>query len=164
MSLASTFEEKVRIINDIWSKMAPDEKKLLLKRAIKDDIKAFFETIWEEQKFLEKETGVDGAELLEFTSEKAWNNGEEVGLEADLPGKVSKEAENAYYCDDKKKSENRYDGFLGYINSSANSDEDSKFININTVSPNGITYKLDLDKLEETVLEPDKTLIKEIKE
>ena len=152
MSLATTFDEKVRIINDIWSKMSPDEKKLMLKRAIKDDIKAFFETIWDEQKFLEKEAGIDGAELLEYTSEKAWNNGEEVdpndtGLEVNLAGKVSREAENAYYFDHKKKLGNdKFDGFLGYVNSSG-SDDENRF-----------------KQLDETVLEPDPNMIEEVKD
>ena len=78
MSLASTFEEKNRIINDIWSKMSQDERKIMLKKAIKDDLKAYFEVIWDEQKFLEKESGVEG--VCEYTSEKAWSDGEEIAL------------------------------------------------------------------------------------
>lgn len=132
MSLASTFEEKNRIINDIWSKMSQDERKIMLKKAIKDDLKAYFEVIWDEQKFLEKESGVEG--VCEYTSEKAWSDGEEVnsddtGLEVNLAGKVSKEAENAYYFDEKrakKAGNDRFDGFLGYVNSSGNDEIDEK--------------------------------------
>lgn len=129
MALASTFEEKNRVINDIFSKMSPDEKKIMLKLMIKSDLKGFFETIWEEQKRLEKETGIDG--VYEYTSEKAWADGEEINkndeketsLEINLVGKVSKEAENAYYFDEKplKRDKNdNFDGFLGYVNSSEN--------------------------------------------
>lgn len=135
MALASTFEEKNRVINDIFSKMSPDEKKIMLKLLIKDDMKSYFEIIWEEQKRLEKETGVD--RVYEYTSEKAWADGEEVtqndeketGLEINLAGKVSKEAENAYYFDEKpaKKDKNdTYDGFLGYVNSSGNDENEDK--------------------------------------
>ena len=150
MSLASTFEEKNRIINDIWSKMSQDERKIMLKKAIKDDLKAYFEVIWDEQKFLEKESGVEG--VCEYTSEKAWSDGEEMisngnekssfqneksplgeasesGLEVNLAGKVSKEAENAYYFDEKrakKAGNDRFDGFLGYVNSSGNDEIDEK--------------------------------------
>lgn len=142
MSLATTFEEKNKLINDFWSKLSPDERKILLKRAIKDDLRTYFEIVWEEQKFLEKESGVEA--VCEYTSDKAWVDGEEInsedtGLEINLAGKVSKEAENAYYFDHKKKLENdKYDGFLGYINSSGNDDE------------------------EKTVLEPDTDMIKEV--
>ena len=129
MALASTFEEKNRMLNDIFSKMSPDEKKIMLKLLIKDDMKSYFEIIWEEQKRLEKETGVNG--VYEYTSEKAWADGEEItqnnenetGLEINLAGKVSKEAENAYYFDKKpaKKDKNdTYDGFLGYVDDSGN--------------------------------------------
>lgn len=134
MALASTFEEKNRVINDIFSKMSPDEKKIMLKLLIKDDMKTYFEIIWEEQKRLEKETGIDG--VYEYTSEKAWADGEEVtkndeketGLEINLAGKVSKEAENAYYFDEKpaKKDKNdNFDGFLGYVNSSGSGENEA---------------------------------------
>lgn len=131
MSLATTFEDKVRIINDIYTKMAPDEKRIMLRTMIKDDMKMFFETIWDEQKFLEKETGIDGVESITEctnTSEKAWADGEEitnedVGMEINLAGRrFTKEAENAFYLDEKRREKlgnDRYDGYLGYINSSA---------------------------------------------
>jgi len=154
MSLAVTFEEKTRVINDIWSKMSQDEKKMMLKKAIKEDLKIYFEIIWDEQKFLEKESGVEA--VCEYTSEKAWSDGEEVqpedtGLEVNLAGKVSKEAENAYYFDEKrakKQGNDRFDGFLGYVNSSGNDENESKFIQIND------------DSEPETVLEPDKNVLK----
>ena len=157
MSLASTFEEKNRIINDIWSKMSQDERKIMLKKAIKDDLKAYFEVIWDEQKFLEKESGVEG--VCEYTSEKAWSDGEEVavgeasesGLEVNLAGKVSKEAENAYYFDEKrakKAGNDKFDGFLGYVNSSGSDEIEAK-----------IDEKEDLN-LGETTLEPGPEMTK----
>ena len=154
MSLASTFEEKNRIINDIWSKMSQDERKIMLKKAIKDDLKAYFEVIWDEQKFLEKESGVEA--VCEYTSEKAWSDGEEIkpddtGLEVNLAGKVSKEAENAYYFDEKrakKAGNDRFDGFLGYVNSSGNEEIKAE-----------IDEKEDLN-LGETTLEPGPEMTK----
>lgn len=124
MSLASGYADKVRIINDIISKMSDDEKRIFLRKLLKIDMKMFFEAIWDEQKFLEKECGVEG--VCEYTSYKAWANGEEVDtdeLELNMSGKPSKEAENAYYCDDKK-SNDKFDGFLGYVNSSGNDESD----------------------------------------
>ena len=123
MSLAMAYADKVRIIDDIIAKMSVDEKKIFLRKLIKDDMKLFFETIWDEQKFLEKEAGIDGAYLLEQTgcedtSEKAWYN----GMEINSAGTVSKEAENAYYLDEKikqKQGNDKLDGFLGYVNASA---------------------------------------------
>ena len=102
MSLATTYDGKLRVINDILSKMSPDEKKIMLQSLIKEDMKTYFEVIWDEQKRLETEAGVEG--VCEFTSDKAWADGEEIeqndtGLEVNLAGKVSKEAENAYYFD-----------------------------------------------------------------
>lgn len=128
MSLATTYDSKLRVINDILSKMSPDEKKIVLQSLIKEDMKTYFEVIWDEQKRLETEAGVEG--VCEFTSDKAWADGEEVeqndtGLEVNLAGKPSKEAENAYYLDekiDKKQGNDRFDGFLGYVNSSGNED------------------------------------------
>ena len=81
MALAGKFAEKRRLINDIYGKMAPDEKKMMLKLLIKKEMKLYFEVIWEEQKFLEEETGIDGAYLEEMTecsntSEKAHKNDE----------------------------------------------------------------------------------------
>ena len=107
MSLASTYDGKVRVINDILSKTSPDERKIMLQLLIKMDMKAYFEVIWEEQKRLEDEAGVKG--VCEYTSDKVWVDGEEQpfgsevqsGLEVNLAGKVSKEAENAYYLDEK---------------------------------------------------------------
>ena len=118
MSLATTYEGKVRMVDDLYSKMSPDERKLMLKKFIKDDMKMFFETIWEEQRFLEKESGIEEAELLESTdcrdtSIKSWEL-----HEISEVGKVSKEAENAYYLDKKraeKLGNDKYDGFLGYV-------------------------------------------------
>lgn len=158
MSLATTFEEKTRVINDIWSKMSQDEKKIMLKKAIKEDLKTYFEIIWDEQKFLEKESGVEA--VCEYTSEKAWSDGEEMilngnekssfqneksplgedsesGLEVNLAGKVSKEAENAYYFDEKrakKAGNDRFDGFLGYVNSSGNDENEDKMVLVNDES------------------------------
>lgn len=145
MSLATTYEEKNRIINDIFAKMAPDERKIMMRLMIKTDMKSFFETIWEEQRFLEEETGIDGAELIEATecsntSEKAWNN----GMEVNTAGQVSKEAENAYYLDEKlkqKQGNDKLDGFLGYVNSSC--DDDAK----------------NDDSTDETVLEPGSEML-----
>lgn len=176
MALASTFEEKNRVINDIFSKMSLDEKKIMLKLLIKDDMKSYFEIIWEEQKRLEKETGVDG--VYEYTSEKAWADGEEVtkndeketGLEINLAGKVSKEAENAYYFDEKpaKKDKNdTYDGFLGYVNSSGNDKNEAfkaiseeeigdladKLERVNVMSKSEFDAKMG-KKESETTLEP----------
>lgn len=128
MSLATTYDGKLRVINDILSKMSLDEKRIVLQSLIKEDMKTYFEVIWDEQKRLETEAGVEG--VCEFTSDKAWADGEEIeqndtGLEVNLAGKPSKEAENAYYLDekiDKKQGNDRFDGFLGYVNSSG-SDE-----------------------------------------
>jgi hypothetical protein len=126
MSLATTYDGKLRVINDILSKMSPDEKRIVLQSLIKEDMKTYFEVIWDEQKRLETEAGVEA--VCEYTSDKAWADGEEVeqndtGLEVNLAGKPSKEAENAYYFDEKpaKNDKNdRFDGFLGYVNSSGN--------------------------------------------
>jgi len=152
VSLASTYEEKQRIIKDIFSKMSHDEKSIMLRMFIKEDMKLFFETIWDEQKFLEEETGIDGAMLLEDTSEKAWYNGEEVskeeaekekawdnGFEVNSAGAVSKEAENAYYLDEKisaKQGDDKLDGFLGYVNASAYGEENTEYDSLNN-SPYG---------------------------
>ena len=95
---------------------------------IKEDMRLFFDTIFEEEKFLEKEAGIDGAYLLEQTgcedtSEKAWYN----GMEINSAGTVSKEAENAYYLDEKikeKQGNDKLDGFLGYVNASAYGEEE----------------------------------------
>ena len=95
---------------------------------IKEDMRLFFDTIFEEEKFLEKEAGIDGAYLLEQTgcedtSEKAWYN----GMEINSAGTVSKEAENAYYLDEKlkqKQGNDKLDGFLGYVNASAYCEEE----------------------------------------
>ena len=134
MSLASTFDQKVKIIDDIVSKMSDDEKRLILQKLIKEDIKMFFETIWKEQKCQMKEFGIEDAQLLQDTSERAWAsdekvwidgeevNSEEKDIESVRPeniGKVSKEAENMWYLDQKrmeKLGNDRHDGFLGYIN------------------------------------------------
>lgn len=123
MSLATTYEEKQKIIKDILSKMSPDEKSIMLRLMIKEDMKLFFDTIFEEEKFLEKEAGIDGAYLVEQTgcedtSEKVWFN----GMEVNSAGEVTKEAENAYYLDEKikqKQGNDKLDGFLGYVNASA---------------------------------------------
>ena len=132
MSLASTYDGKVRVINDILSKTSPDERKIMLQLLIKMDMKAYFEVIWEEQKRLEDEAGVKG--VCEYTSDKVWVDGEEQpfgsevqsGLEVNLAGKVSKEAENAYYLDEKiakKQGNDKFDGFLGYINNSSGEED-----------------------------------------
>ena len=123
MALANNYDAKCSIIDDILSKMASDEKKIILRKLIKSDMRLFFETIFDEQKFLEKETGIDGAYLLEDTSEKAWFN----GMEVNTAGQVSKEAENAYYLDEKikqKQGNDKLDGFLGYVNASAYGEEE----------------------------------------
>ncbi|MBP5700142.1 MAG: hypothetical protein J6W71_04760 [Methanobrevibacter sp.] len=49
MSLATTYDGKLRVINDILSKMSPDEKKIMLQSLIKEDMKTYFEVIWDEQ-------------------------------------------------------------------------------------------------------------------
>ena len=133
MSLATTYDGKLRVINDILSKMSLDEKRIVLQSLIKEDMKTYFEVIWDEQKRLETEAGVEG--VCEFTSDKAWADGEEVkedtGLEVNLAGKVSKEAENAYYLDekiDKKQGNDKFDGFLGYVNSSGNDETESDLV------------------------------------
>ena len=36
MSLATTYEGKVRMVDDLYSKMSSDERKLMLKKFIKD--------------------------------------------------------------------------------------------------------------------------------
>ena len=133
MSLATTYDGKLRVINDILSKMSPDEKRIVLQSLIKEDMKTYFEVIWDEQKRLETEAGVEA--VCEYTSDKAWADGEEIeqndtGLEVNLAGKPSKEAENAYYFDEKpaKNDKNdRFDGFLGYVNSSGNEEIEATF-------------------------------------
>lgn len=140
MSLATTYEEKQKIIKDILSKMSSDEKAIMLRLLIKEDMKLFFDTIFEEEKFLEKEAGIDGAYLLEQTgcvdtSEKAWHN----GMEINSAGQVSKEAENAYYLDEKissKQGDDKLDGFLGYVNASAYCEDDTEYNSLNN-SPYG---------------------------
>ena len=168
MALAGKFSEKTRLINDIYSKMAPDEKKMMLRLLVKNDMKLYFEAIWEEQKFLEEETGIDGAYLEEMTecgntSEKAHENSEiESGLEVNLAGKVSKEAENAYYLDEKcakKQGNDRFDGFLGYVSDSKNAESSENEIGIFDV--NGLENEVKNEEKEpETVLEPDENMIK----
>lgn len=140
MALATTYDGKLRIINDILAKMGPDEKKIVLQSLIKEDMKAYFEVIWDEQKRLEAEAGVEG--VCEYTSDKSWDDesenktfddikeGKDSGIEVNLAGKVSKEAENAYYFDEKrakKAGNDRFDGFLGYVNSSGNDENDCIF-------------------------------------
>lgn len=125
MGLASNYSQKIKIIDKILNRMSKDEKQILLGKLIKTDMELFFRAIQKEQDFLEKETGIDGAYLIEQTgcgntSSKAWP-AEELDIESVSPenlGKVSKEAENAWYCDTKpnKVGEDSYDGFLGYIN------------------------------------------------
>lgn len=162
MALAGKFSEKTRIINDIYSKMAPDEKKMMLRLLVKNDMKLYFEAIWDEQKFLEEETGIDGAYLEETTecantSKKAYGfdqiNDDKAekwsGLEPNLAGKVSKEAENAYYFDEKpsKNDKNdRYDGFLGYVNDSPEDHEKELEIDKNDL--------IEIKNDEKTTLEP----------
>lgn len=139
MSLSTIYQTKVKITDDFISKMSSDEKKILLRKLIKTDMDLFFETIRDEQRFLEKETGIDGAYLEEATgcadtSSKIWIDGREV-KEKDIEdvrpeniGKVSKEAENAWYLDQKraeKLGDDKYDGFLGYINSEMSAEEDT---------------------------------------
>ena len=141
MALATTYDGKLRIINDILAKMSPDEKKIVLQSLIKEDMKAYFEVIWDEQKRLEAEAGVEG--VCEYTSDKSWDDesenktfddikeGKDSGIEVNLAGKVSKEAENAYYFDEKrakKAGNDRFDGFLGYVNSSGNEENDDEMV------------------------------------
>jgi len=158
MSLATTYDGKLRVINDILSKMSPDEKRIVLQSLIKEDMKTYFEVIWDEQKRLETEAGVEG--VCEYTSDKAWADGEEIeqndtGLEVNLAGKVSKEAENAYYFDEKpaKNDKNdRFDGFLGYVNSSGNEKIEGDLV---------LENEPENDKKEaETTLEPGKFIDK----
>lgn len=126
MSLATTYEQKKSIISDFLSKMAPDEKKIMLQMLIKDDMKLFFDTIFAERKFLEEETGVDGAFLEEETECKDTSS---VYWGTEESGKVSKEAENAYFLDEKRKEKlgnDKFDGFLGYI-SDKESEEETRY-------------------------------------
>lgn len=161
MSLATTYDGKLRVINDILSKMSPDEKRIVLQSLIKEDMKTYFEVIWDEQKRLETEAGVEA--VCEYTSDKAWADGEEVeqndtGLEVNLAGKPSKEAENAYYFDEKpaKNDKNdRFDGFLGYVNSSGNEEIEAEISSENvkketetTLEPGEFIDKI-ADKIEE---------------
>lgn len=132
MSLATTYDGKLRVIHNILSEMSPDEKKIMLQNLIKEDMKTYFEVIWDEQKRLETEAGVEA--VCEYTSDKAWADGEEIdqndtALDINLAGKVSKEAENAYYLDEKRAKNDkndRFDGFLGYVNSSGDDDFEAK--------------------------------------
>jgi len=132
MALASTHDQKVKIIDDIFNKMSQDEKKIILRKLIKFDMKLFFDTIQDEMKFLEEESGIDGAYLEEATgctntSAKIYPETEEKDIEDVRPeniGTVSKEAQNAW-LDEKRKekmSDDKYDGFLGYVNSKENKD------------------------------------------
>lgn len=133
MALATTYDAKDKIITDFLSRASTDEKKIILNRLIKEDMKLFFETIFEERKFLEEESGITEAYLIESTecvdtSNKVWINGEEVkDIELVRPeniGRVPKMAENTYYFDTKKKLGNdKFDGFLGYINDSGDKPE-----------------------------------------
>lgn len=133
MSLATTYDGKLRVIHNILSEMSPDEKKIMLQNLIKEDMKTYFEVIWDEQKRLETEAGVEA--VCEYTSDKAWADGEEIdqndtALDINLAGKVSKEAENAYYLDEKRAKNDkndRFDGFLGYVNSSGDDENESNF-------------------------------------
>ena len=133
MALATTYENKNRIITDFLSKMSQDEKKILLRQLIKDDMKLFFEAIFDERKFLEEESGIDEAYLIESTqcedsSSKIWVDGKEVkdieDVRPENVGRATKSAENTYYLDAKKKLGNdKFDGFLGYINDSGDKSE-----------------------------------------
>lgn len=101
-----TFSEKKRVINEFIKKCSSDEKKLILQLIIQSDIKLYFEAMRDEQKRLEKEVGLVGVTEYE----------EYEKFEPDSYGQVSKEAENAYYCDEKKKNvNNKLDGFLGAV-------------------------------------------------
>ena len=157
MSLATTYDGKLRVINDILSKMSPDEKRIVLQSLIKEDMKTYFEVIWDEQKRLETEAGVEA--VCEYTSEKSWINDEKIeqndtGLEVNLAGKPSKEAENAYYFDEKpaKNDKNdQFDGFLGYVNSSGNEEIEGENVQTEsktTLEPGEFIDKI-ADKIEE---------------
>ena len=168
MSLATTYDGKLRVINDILSKTSLDERRMMLQLLIKMDMKTYFEVIWDEQKRLETEAGVEG--VCEFTSDKAWVDGDEVktfddiegskdsGIEINLAGKVSKEAENAYYLDekiDKKQGNDKFDGFLGYVNSSASDDDNEKELKTEqetTLEPGEFMDKV-MDKIEDRIQE-----------
>ena len=75
-----------------------------------------------------------------------------------MAGKVSKEAENAYYLDekiDKKQGNDKFDGFLGYVNSSGNdeieadnSSENDQTKTETTLEPGEFIDKI-ADKIEE---------------
>ena len=109
-----TFSEKFRVINEFVKKLSVDEKKLVLSMLIKTDMKLFFDAIFEEQKFLEKECGISGVFAYEETESDDIHDEEDAG-------KVSKEAENAYYLDKKRQEKlgnDKFDGFLGYVNDS----------------------------------------------
>lgn len=159
MSLATTYDGKLRVINDILSKMSPDEKRIVLQSLIKEDMKTYFEVIWDEQKRLETEAGVEA--VCEYTSDKAWADGEEIeqndtGLEVNLAGKPSKEAENAYYFDEKpaKNDKNdRFDGFLGYVNSSGNEEIEATFEKSEVQFENQTALE-NVQTKSETTLEP----------
>lgn len=147
VALASTYDGKVRVINDILDKSSPDEREIMLKMLIKRDMKTYFDVIWQEEKRLEKESGVDCVESYEeFVDSHAVDfDSFDSGLEVDKAGKVSKEAENAYYLDEKlskKQGNDRFDGFLGYVNSSGTENCDSRW------------KKVD-DEDNGTVLQPD---------
>lgn len=165
MSLATTYDGKLRVINDILSKTSLDERRMMLQLLIKMDMKTYFEVIWDEQKRLETEAGVEG--VCEFTSDKAWDDGDEVktfddiegskdsGIEINLAGKVSKEAENAYYLDekiDKKQGNDKFDGFLGYVNSSASDDDKKETEQETTLEPGEFMDKV-MDKIEDRIQE-----------
>ena len=164
MSLATTYDGKLRVINDILNKMSPDEKRIVLQLLIKEDMKTYFEVIWDEQKRLETEAGVEG--VCEFTSDKAWTDDEvktfddiegskDSGIEINLAGKVSKEAENAYYLDekiDKKQGNDKFDGFLGYVNSSASDDNEKELETEQETTSFSKENEVQFDN--QTVLEP----------
>lgn len=129
MSLANNFDAKVRMIKDIYNKMSPDELEMLLKMAIKDQIKMYFDVIRSEQRRLEKESGIEGvAEYVEFVDGEEvsrekfgfdniddGNKEDVIGTSIENFGKASKEAENVYYCDEKFSNFGSIDGVEGVV-------------------------------------------------
>lgn len=59
------FKSKVQDIGELLTKLDKNEKKIILKFIIMNDLKLYTEVLFEEQRRLEKECGIKGVESYE---------------------------------------------------------------------------------------------------
>lgn len=87
------FKSKVQDIGELLTKLDKNEKKIILKFIIMNDLKLYTEVLFEEQRRLEKECGINGVEEYVSFDENC----------SDLDDKSSRSRELE-----------QKDGFLGY--------------------------------------------------